>query len=363
MNAPEKMKAMVLKGHGEMDQLQLHHDWPTPKPAPHEVLIRVKACGLNNTDVNTRTGWYSKGVTDGTGGDTSTAGSEDATWGGAPLSFPRIQGADVCGEVISQGNDVSSDLVGKRVLVDTWLRDWSDPENKAKTGYYGSESDGGFAEFTAVDNRNVHPVESTWSDAELATFATSSITAENMLNRANVAESDIVLIPGASGGVGSALIQLANRRGAITIAMCSAAKREQVKQVGPHHILDRTPKNLAEEVNACTQGRPLDVVADVVGGPMVPLYLDLLARGGRYTCAGAIANPMIDFDLRTFYLKDITMTGATVVPAGIFANLVSYIERQEIQPLLAETFPLEKLHDAQRAFMAKDHVGNIVVTP
>ena len=91
--------------------------------------------------------------------------------------------------------------------------------------------------------------------------------------------------------------------------------------------------------------------------------LEVLQRGGRYTCAGAIAGPIVDFDLRTFYLNDLTMTGATIVPPGVFADLVGYIERGEIKPVLAETYPLKDLHKAQEAFIAKKHVGNIVVIP
>ena len=104
-------------------------------------------------------------------------------------------------------------------------------------------------------------------------------------------------------------------------------------------------------------------MADVVGGPQWPLWLDTIERGGRLTCAGAIAGPMVDFDLRTFYLRDLTFTGATIVPVGLFAKLVSYIEKGEIKPLLAASYPLSELHDAQRAFIAKSHIGNIVVTP
>ena len=184
-----------------------------------EVLIKVHACGLNNTDVNTRTAWYSRGVSESTTGEASqTADDQDAAWGGAAITFPRIQGADVCGRVVELGEGAEAGLLGKRVLVDTWLRDWNDPLNLDKCGYFGSERDGGFADYATVDARNVHAVESDLPDAELATFATSYITAENMLNRAGVAAGDSVLIPGASGGVGSALIQLARRRGALRAA-------------------------------------------------------------------------------------------------------------------------------------------------
>ncbi|MGH6718489.1 MAG: zinc-binding dehydrogenase, partial [Alphaproteobacteria bacterium] len=106
----------------------------------------------------------------------------------------------------------------------------------------------------------------------------------------------------------------------------------------------------------------VDVVADVVAGPLWPRLIGALRRGGRYTCSGAIAGPVVDFDLRVFYLNDLTLTGATVVPAGMFKALVGYIERGELKPVLAATFPLDKLREAQEMFLAKNHVGNIVVT-
>lgn len=359
MIIPDKMNAFVLTGHGEMDKLVYHTDWPVPVAGTGEVLVRVHACGLNNTDVNTRTAWYSKGVSENTTGSAfGNADDDDATWGGAPITFPRIQGADVCGTVVA-GPD---NLMGRRVLVETWMRDWTDPLNMAKTGYFGSECDGGFAEYVKVDERNVHPVDSDLSDAELATFATSWVTAENMLNRANVTQGDQVLIPGASGGVGSALIQLANRRGATTIAMASRSKHDAVAGFEPHAILDRAPDNLTQALKQAIGRDTVNVVADVVGGSYWPTLIDVLDRGGRYTCAGAIAGPMVEMDLRTFYLRDLTFTGATVVPPGVFADLVDYIERSEVKPALAATYPLEQLHDAQQAFIDKKHTGNIVVT-
>ena len=360
---PGTMRAVVLHGHGGLEQLQYHEDWPTPVPAGSDVLIRVHACGLNNTDVNTRTAWYSKGVSgETTGAALDSAGDEDATWGGAPITFPRIQGADVCGTVVAAGEKADQELVGRRVLVDTWLRDWDDPLNLDKCGYFGSECDGGFAEFTSIDQRHVHPVESDLSHAELATFATSYVTAENMLNRANVVAGDTVLIPGASGGVGSALIQLARRRGATAIAMASESKWQQVRSAGADLVLPRAPENLKAALREHIGSETVSVIADVVGGASWPDLIDALARGGRYTCAGAIAGPIVKMDLRTFYLRDLTFTGATIVPPGVFADLVGYIERGEVKPLLAASWPLQELHAAQQAFIDKKHTGNIVVT-
>ncbi len=360
MSLPDTMKAMVTMGHGGLEQMVLHENWPRPEPAAGEVLIKVAACGLNNTDVNTRSGWYSKTVRDATtGGAFEEVGEDDPTWGGAPITFPRIQGADICGEIVAVGAGVDAARIGQRVITDGWLRDPDDPSNMDKTGYYGSERDGGFAEYATTLAVNAVPITSNLSDAELATFSCSYSTAEGMLTRANVTDKDTVLVPGASGGVGGALVQLAKRRGARVIALASEAKHADVAALGPDMILPRAPENL----RAALGDQKITVVADVVGGPYWAKLIDILERGGRYTCSGAIAGPMVEFDLRTFYLRDLTFTGSTVIDPQVMQNLVKYLEAGEIKPALAATYPLEELREAQAAFIAKQHTGNIVVIP
>jgi len=354
------MRAMVTMGHGGLDRMVFHTDWPRPDPKPGEVLVKVGACGLNNTDVNTRSGWYSKAVTDATTGDAfAEVNDEDPAWGGTPISFPRIQGADACGRIVAVGEGVDMARVGERVITDNWLRDADDPLNKAKTGYFGSECDGGFAEYTVMPATNAIVIWSNLTDAELATFSCSYSTAEGMLTRANVGESDTVLVPGASGGVGGALVQLAKRRGARVIAMASQSKHQQVGELGPDRILPRAPADL----RAALDSDKVTVVADVVGGPNWPQLIDILERGGRYTCSGAIAGPIVEFDLRTFYLRDLTFTGSTVIGPEVTRQLVSYIEAGAVKPALAATYPLADLHEAQQAFIDKKHTGNIVVVP
>lgn len=360
MTLPNTMKAMVTMGHGDLDQMVFHTDWPRPDPDAGEVLIRVGACGLNNTDVNTRTGWYSKAVTDATtGGTYAQVDESDPTWGGAPITFPRIQGADVCGVIVAVGAGVDPARIGERVITDGWLRDADDLANKNKTGYFGSERDGGFAEYTTTPARNALAIQSDLTDAELATFSCSFSTAEGMLTRAQVTNSDTVLVPGASGGVGGALVQLAKLRGARVIAMASDAKHSEVANLGPDRIISRRPDNLRQVL----EGEKVTVVADVVGGSNWPSLIDVLERGGRYTCSGAIAGPLVEFDLRTFYLRDLTFTGSTVIAAEVMPNLIGYIERGEVKPALAASYPLDQLHKAQAAFIAKSHTGNIVVIP
>jgi NADPH:quinone reductase-like Zn-dependent oxidoreductase len=145
--------------------------------------------------------------------------------------------------------------------------------------------------------------------------------------------------------------------------MCGADKISGVRAVGPLAVIERSPADLRTALRDATGWDSVNVVADVVGGVLWPQLIGIISRGGRYTCAGAIAGPVVEFDLRTFYLRDLTFTGATVLPPGVFGDLVGYIERQEIRPLLAATYALEKLREAQQAFIDKRHVGNIVVHP
>lgn len=356
------MRAFVLHGHGDFDVLRFHEDWPVPECGPGQVLVQVKACGLNNTDVNTRTGWYSKVVTEATtGGAYETVNEEDGGWDGG-IQFPRIQGGDIAGIVTEVGAGVDQNLIGKRCLLDTIIRDWSDPANLNKCGYLGSAIDGGFSDYMVIDHRNVCPIETDWSDAELATVAIAYSTAENLLNRANIGSDDTVLIPGASGGVGSALIQLANRRGAKTVAMASEEKHSDVAKLNPAAMVSRAPNDLKLALKDAIGDEKVSAVIDVVGGSQFPALLETIQRGGRYACSGAIAGPIVDLDLRTMYLNDLTFHGCTILEPKVFPNLVRYIEANEIKPMLAATFPLEELHDAQRAFIEKKHTGNIVVT-
>ncbi|MCV6595213.1 MAG: alcohol dehydrogenase family protein [Silicimonas sp.] len=357
MDLPDVMQAMVTMGHGGLDQMVWHEAWPRPGPAPGEVLVKVGACGLNNTDVNTRSGWYSKAVTERTTGEGfDVEGETDPSWGGAPIRFPRIQGADVCGRIVAVGAGVDAARIGERIITDNWLRDADDPSS---FGYFGSERDGGFAQYTTMPAPNALAVDAPLTDAELATFSCSYSTALGMLHRARVGAEDTVLVPGASGGVGGALVQLAKLRGARVIALASKAKHDAVAALGPDLILPRAPADLS----AALTGERITVVADVVGGPAWPDLIELLERGGRYTCSGAIAGPMVTFDLRTFYLNDLTFTGSTVIAPGVMAELVTLIEAGKLQPALAAIYPLQDLHAAQEAFIEKSLSGNIVVIP
>jgi NADPH:quinone reductase-like Zn-dependent oxidoreductase len=342
---PVTMRGVWLTGHGDMNKLDIRKDIPVPVPGPHDVLIRVAAAGVNNTDINTRKAWYSK----------NKGSSEDASWSGQPINFPRIQGADVCGHIIAVGREVSPGRIGARVLIEPCIR-----EAKGKIldppWYFGSECDGGFAEYTVVAARHAYNIESELSDIDLASFPCSYSTAENLLTRANVKTGERVLVTGASGGVGSAAVQLAKARGAFVWAVTNPAKYDALRGLGADETISReTDLTLKPGSNS------VDVVIDLVAGDKWPQYLEALRPGGRYAVAGAIAGPLVELDVRTLYLKDLSLFGCTVLESEVFNNLIKRIEQGAIKPVVARSFLLEEICDAQSLFLQKQHVGKIVL--
>lgn len=359
MQVPKTMRAVMLKGHGGFDQLEYRWDVSVPRPRSGEVLIKVAAAGVNNTDINTRMGWYSKSVSSGTKAAVAatgiaTAKAVDSGWTGTAIGFPLIQGADAVGRIVAVGEGVSASRIGERVLVEPVFRAPGAALND--TIYFGSDCDGAFAEFAIVPERHAHVVDCGFSDAELASIPCSWSAAENMIERAGIKAGDVVLVTGASGGVGSAALQLVLRRRAKAVAITSTGKIDGLLALGATQVLPRAADLVAE------LGREsLDAVIDCVGGPGFPVLLELLKRGGRYAVAGAIAGPLVELDLRTLYLKDLSLLGCTVLGHGVFANLVSYLESGDVQPLVAATYPLTEIVAAQKAFLEKRHTGKIIL--
>ncbi|HZF57464.1 MAG TPA: alcohol dehydrogenase family protein [Rubrobacter sp.] len=347
------MRAVLLTGHGGIEKLEYREDVPTPEPAEGEVLIAVGAAGINNTDIWTREGAY------GTEDDPAVASG----WRrGNSMRFPRIQGADIVGRIVAVGGSVNEARIGERVIVDNALYGGGE-EELMEAGLIGSERDGGFAEYVAVPAENAHAIESPLSDTELATFPTAYVTSLRMLNRARVSAGEVVLVTGASGGVGSGLVQLARLRGARVIALVGSGKEDQARALGTESVIARETRNLPAAVAKVVGGRPIDVVADVVGGDVFANLLSVLRPMGRYVTAGAIAGPVVPLDLRTLYLKQLELVGSTMGTHEEFASLVEHIASGRIKPLLARTYPLSDIRRAQRDFMNKSFSGKLVLIP
>ena len=348
------MYAAVLSGFGGPDRLEVR-EVPTPRPGPGQLLVRVAAAAVNNTDINTRLGWYARPD------ETPMQGTAFSGWTGSAFELPRIQGADGCGYVAAAGSAADAPRVGERVLIDPIIRPVAGAGLGMGAGagitYLGSECDGCFAQYVAVPAANARRVDSRYSDVELASFPCAYLAAEHMLSRADVRAGETVLVTGASGGVGSAAVQLAHRRGATVLAVAAADKAAAVRDLGASRILERHADLVSELGREC-----IDAVVDVAGGDAFGALLELLRRRGRYAVAGAVAGPVVALDLRVLYLKDLSLQGCTIPDPQVFSDLIGYIERAEIRPLVARTYPLARIAEAQAEFLLKRHVGKIVLT-
>ncbi len=350
----ELMNAVILTGFGGPEKL-VYTQVAQPVPKQGEVLIKVGACSVNNTDINTRTGWYAAEdnfqaiLQDTKKNDVDSS----ACWTQHGTEFPRIQGADIVGEVVEIGSDVEPKLLEQRVIVDSWIRNDALDDYQ----YVGSELDGGFAEYAVIPASNVYPINSPLTDIELATFPCAYSTAENMLTKGRISAADTVVITGASGGVGSALIQLSKIRGAKVIAIVGAKKEALAQDLGADYVYQRDDSlesNLAQH--------QITVALDVVGGNHFNLMIQALTPRGRYVSCGAIGNPMVALDLRDLIYKDLEMIGATRLESDVFKRLVGYLEKDLLKPLIAKNFQLSDIKEAQEFFQAKGFLGKVVLS-
>jgi NADPH:quinone reductase-like Zn-dependent oxidoreductase len=357
---PKTMSGVLLTGHGGPEKLEYRTDLPLPTLGPAEVLIKVAAAGLNNTDINTRIGWYSKRLSSSTSqlhsAPSSTANEADASWTGAPLTFPRIQGADCCGYIVAVGSDVSPSRIGQRVLVRPLLNP-PVAGNAFDAWTFGSECDGAFAQYTKAPGSEIYAVDAPgWTDVELGSIPCAFSTAENMVHRSRVRTGERVIVTGAGGGVGAAAVQLCKRRGAIVVAVAGKDKKEEVLGLGADEVIAR-----GESVVDALGKMSVDVVLDVVAGPQFGELIEVLKRGGRYAVAGAIAGPVVELDVRMLYLKDLSFFGCTYQDREVFSNLVRYIEKGEIRPHVGQVFKLQDIGKAQEVFQSKAVAGKLVL--
>lgn len=354
------MKAIITTGNGGYEKL-VYKDTPIPNIEAGEVLVKVLAAGINNTEINTRLGWYSSSVS---GSTSETAESKvqkkaptdnHGGWNNA-TPFPFIQGTDCCGLIQNVAQGVDPKLINSRVIIRPCIRKYD--FNSLDNIWMGSDFNGAFAQYLKIKASEVFPINCNWTDSELATIPCSYGTSENMLHRAHLVAGETVLITGASGGVGSATVQLAKRRGARVIAIASKSKHARMSKLGVDMLLDRTDDLLGQ-----LGEESVDIIVDNVAGKSFPNMLKLLVRGGRLVSSGAISGPIVNLDMRDMYLKDITLIGTTAWDEAVFPNIVKYIEQGEIQPVLANVFPLSAIAEAQAEFLLKKHVGNFVLVP
>ena len=337
------MTAAVTMGHGGPEQIEVRDDWPRPQVGPGQALVRVTAAAVNNTDIWSRQGAY------------GTTADPDAIvgWKGVPLDFPRIQGIDIAGEVVTVDAKVDRSWIGKRVIVDPAAEYAGD----FPTHIVGSELDGGFAQYHVCAVRQLHDVTaSPLTDSQLSCLPTAYGTALGMLNRAGCSAGERVLVTGASGGVGMAAVQLLLARDCEVIARTSAAQRRRIAELGVAEVSVRG-------VDEVSQLDHVDAVLDVVGGDEFGLIIDRLRDGGRIVTAGAIGGAVVAFDIRRLYLHQRTLIGSTMHTPADFAELAAIAVTGNLEPLVAAGYPLGEIAAAQARFLAKDFVGKLVLEP
>ena len=305
MTIPAVMKAAVTFRHGGPEATEIIPDWPLPPPGPGQAVVRVTAAAVNNTDLWSRAGAY------GTAHDPAAV----VGWLGVPLTFPLIQGADIAGVVASVGAGVNPSMVGRRVIVDPALA----YDGEFPTAVVGSEAHGGFAEYHLTDAIHIHDVDgSPLTDTQLACLPIAYGTAMAMIDRAECRALERVLVTGASGGVGLAAVQILSALGCTVVGYTSADNVEVVESAGAREIIRRG--STTSDHAGRRRGRRCR-------------WRRHIRRGDRPTTQRRPARL------------------AELARAGV------------LSPLVAATYPLDRLHEAQARFEQKDFVGKLVILP
>lgn len=362
---PNTMKAMVLTGHGDLDKLQ-YKEVPTPSPAHGEVLVQVTATAKNNTDRKAREGLY----------PTKKGETTSFQMGGKPtLIFPRIQGADIAGRVVDVGAGVDRSRIGERGLLDFNIYANSRRDINLTPDYYGHGADGGYAEYVAVPSDQFHAVPNAdLDDAQLAAMGMCSYqTAMHMLTSARITAGERVLVTGASGGVGTALIQLCRIMGAVPYALSTMDKAAALTELGAESVLDRADMDsFVERVKTQTGGKPFDAVMDLVGGEMTDRFIDAMIFDmntretyPRLSIAGASGGNVSEILWTRIYLYQVQIFGVSHGTREEAEQLVDWIRSGQLKPVLHGAFPLSELHQAERYFMNRgsNYLGKIVIVP
>jgi NADPH:quinone reductase-like Zn-dependent oxidoreductase len=354
------MKAVAFFEHGPVDVLQYHEDFPEPVASKDdEIIIDIKYCGINHLDIWTRQG-------------TGAAGKK--------IRLPHICGCDIVGTTPIKGQRVmiypgvscgkcqhctsSSNRTTTRRERRRNNNNYNKRENLcSQFAIIGGFSDynGGYAERVAVPEKNVIRLPSALKDEIAATLAVSYLTAWNMLQTNGVSRGKKILVYGASSGVGMATIQLAKALGATVITTVSGnSKLDFAKKLGAHYIIDRTRQDIADEVKKIVPAG-VDIVIDHVGAATWATSIAALRQGGRMAVCGMTSGNEATVPIRTFYTKQITMAGFLLGTRVQLQELINFVIRKKIQPVIDSVFPLQDAKEAQKKMEAGLHAGKILL--
>lgn len=341
------MRAMAFAEPGGLDVLQ-PMDLPVPEIGADEVLVQVKACGLNHLDL-----WVRQGLP-------------------AKIPMPHIGGCETAGVVAQVGPAVRNFTVGQRVLISPGQSclacEWCSQGLDSCCDQFhiqGYQTQGGFAEYAKARACDLIPIGEAWSFAEWAAVPLTFVTAWNMLHhRAMMKPNDQVVVFGASSGVGTAAIQIAKAGGARVFAVASSEEKlRKAEELGADVLLNHTTQDVAKEVRGRTGGRGADIVFEHIGAAVWQQALRCLGRNGRLVTCGATTGSKVEVDLRFFFTQQHAILGAYMGSRYELLQCVRLIERRVFRPVVDRVFPLEQLREAQERMERREMFGKIVVAP
>jgi NADPH:quinone reductase-like Zn-dependent oxidoreductase len=342
------MKAVAFFQHGSADVLQYYEDFPDPVAGKNEVVIDIEYCGINHLDI-----WTRQGIA------------------GKKIRLPHICGCDIVG--------TTTTIKGQRVMIYPGVscgkcyycrrrgKNNITRENLcSRFAIIGGMSDynGGYAERIVVPEKNVIRLPRGLKSEAAATLAVSYLTAWNMLQTNGVSRGGgkkTILVYGASSGVGMATIQLAKALEATVITTVSGnSKYDFAKKLGADYIIDRTRQDIAEKVKKIVPGG-VDIVIDHVGAATWPTSIAVLRQGGRMAVCGMTSGNEATVPVRAFYTKQIVMIGYLLGTKAQLHELVNFVMRKKIQPVIDSVFPLQDAKEAQKKMEAGLHAGKILL--
>jgi alcohol dehydrogenase len=325
------MKAAVIERQGGLENL-VYRDWPDPVPRKGEVLVRVRACGLNHLDIFVRRGMP-----------------------GFPVRTPFISGGDIAGEIAALGPDVSGWDVGTRISMHPVTRE----------GMMGEEIPGGMAEYVRVPTENLIRLEPNVDFATAGAVPIAYGTAIRMLFEiGNITASDLILILGASGGVGIACLQLAKMIGARVIAASSSEEKcAKLAELGADHTIDYSRTDFSKEAWTLSGKKGVDVVVNYTGGDTwVPSLRTLRPRGKLLTC-GATTGFKTDNDMRFIWVRELQLLGSNGYSKENIATALDHVAAGRVKPVISHRFPLREAQKAEALMEDRKFFGKVVLEP
>lgn len=331
------MRAVVIHEHGGRDKLILEQV-PDPVPAPGEILITVKAVGLNYLDIFVRRGMP-----------------------GLPIDLPRISGGDIAGEVVALGDGVNSVGIGDRILIDPAI---TMPDGTM--GALGESATGGLSELFAVSAHNAIPLPDDVSYEQAAALPIAYGTAWRMLiTRGRLQAGESVLILGASGGVGTGAVQIAKMLGCQVFAAASSPdKLARLAELGADYPLNYIEHpEFHRYVRSLTDGAGVDVVVNYTGGDSWVRSLKAVKHGGRILTCGATAGFDPPTDIRYIWRREMDILGSDGWRRQDLIDLLRAVQTGSIIPILGAVLPLERTAEGHRLLEDREIFGKVIITP